>query len=36
MSFRLGKELHGCVPLLSDFAPDIMGCPYSEEDGKFL
>src|SRR5262249_44714325 len=36
MSFRLGKELRGCVPLLGDFAANIVGCPYSVEDGEFL
>src|SRR5262249_3803160 len=36
MSFRLGKELRGCAPLLDDIATNIVGCPYSVEDGKFL
>jgi hypothetical protein len=36
MSFRLGKELRGCVPLLGDFTANIVGCPYSIEDGRFL
>src|SRR5262245_8208773 len=36
MSFGRGKELHGCVRLLGDFASDIVACPNPIEDGKFL
>ena len=35
-SFRLGEELQCCVPLLGDFASDIMACPDPVEDRKFL
>jgi hypothetical protein len=33
---RLGKELHGCVPLLGAFVSDIVAGPNPMEDGKFL
>src|SRR5262245_24095055 len=36
MSFRRSKEFRGCIPLLDDIAANIVGCPYSVEDGKFL
>src|SRR5262245_38484289 len=36
MAFSLRKELCGRVFLLGDFASDVMACPYSVEDGKFL
>src|SRR5215472_4032056 len=36
MSFRLSKELRGCVPLIGEFASDIVGCPYAVENRKFL
>src|SRR5215813_4596952 len=36
MSFRLSKELRGRVPLLGDFASNIVGCPYAVENRKFL
>src|SRR5262245_22815637 len=36
ISFRLSKKLRGCVPLLGDFASDVVGCPYAVENRKFL